>query len=578
MFFTTGPNIARNKFLEDFPTSRGDSAVASFQSAAELNPLALISNYYTAERLGEEGAQPAVQNSRRRRRRSAPIEVSNRMMTQAEAREQAATDGFDDLEIPLEGMTELKYKFLKERKTRQRMRDSIMMRGPQDFTQGAINLGAGVLASIADPINVASAFIPAVGMTRMTRAFIQANQATGRGLHLAETAILARHGRFGTLPASATKAQRLTAAGKVGVIEGAIGAAAVEPLVFTLARGLQDDYDLADSAINIAFGSVLGGVLHVGGTAITGKVAGLPERAELFKTQRRLSPAVTNTQVSGTGYGVLLDSETTIQTREAAFRAAFSQTLEGRPVDVEDILRSEREILEYQRGKDQDYQARKYLQEKTVEIDQTVTRLKAKLRPGQAIEDADLAARSAEIEARVKELGERPALPALAKERARIAQEFNDIRDLRIAMKQMDSIKADNFEGVALPKAIRDEMDATVQKRMNDALTTEQVNQLAIDKITAAGEKAKRPSIANYDFKIMETEAARGVRQSEAAKTADAETRKVEADEEFTALVEDAEAVNVKLDDADIKAMDEAVAQVDRVNDAARAFAKCRAA
>jgi len=568
MFFTTGPNIARNKFLEDFPTSRGESAVASFQSAAELNPLALISNYYTAERLGEEGAQPAVQGRRRRRRREVPIEVSNRLMSQAEAQEQAGTDGYD-IEIPPEGMTELKYGFLKERKRGQLARDSIMSRGPQDFTQGAINIGSGILASVVDPVNVASAFIPAVGMTRWAQAAIRANQVAGRGLNIAETAILARHAKFGTIPATATRGQRLAAAGKVGVIEGAVGAAVVEPVVFSFARGLQDDYTLQDSAFNIMFGAALGGALHIGGTAITGRVAGVPERAELFRTERKVTPIA---QTDQTGVGPLLTNETTIETREAAFRAAMTQTLDGRPVDVEDILRSEREILAYKRGKDEGFQRRTIIAEKRQQLDTQVTALKRKLKPGQAINAADLAARSAEIETRIREVGERPALPALAKERARLAQEFNDIRDLRIAIKQMEAIQ----RGGELPKVLRDELDDAVETRMNQALTTEQVNQLAIDKINGMDQRSKQPPINNFDFKTMERESARATKQT-TAEAIDAEARTVEADDEFTALVEDAEAVDIKLDNAAIKQIDEAVEKVKRVNDAARAFAKCRA-
>jgi len=568
VFFTTGPNIARNKFLEDFPTSRGESAVASFQSAAELNPLALISNYYTAERLGEEGAQPAVQGRRRRRRREVPVEVSNRLMSQMEAQEQAGADGYD-IEIPPEGMTELKYGFLKERKRVQMARDSILSRGPQDFTQGAINLGAGIMASVADPINVASAFIPAVGMTRWAQAAIRANQVAGRGLNIAETAILARHAKFGTIPATATRGQRLAAAGKVGVIEGAVGAAVVEPVVFSFARGLQDDYTLQDSAFNIMFGAALGGALHIGGTAITGRVAGIPERAELFRMERKVTPIA---QTDQAGVGPLLTNETTIETREAAFRAAMTQTLDGRPVDVEDILRSEREVLAYKRGKDEGFQRRTVIAEKRQQLDAQVTALKRKLKPGQAINDADLAARSAEIETRIREVGDRPALPALAKERARLAQEFNDIRDLRIAIKQMEAIQ----RGGELPKVLRDELDNAVETRMNQALTTEQVNQLAIDKINGMDQRSKQPPISNFDFKTMERESARATKQT-TAEAIDAEARTVEADEEFAALVEDAEAVDVRLDDAAIKQIDEAVEKVKRVNDAARAFAKCRA-
>jgi CRISPR/Cas system-associated exonuclease Cas4 (RecB family) len=406
-------------------------------------------------------------------------------------------------------------------------------------------------------------------MTRWTGAFIRAQGIAGKGLHLPEAAILAKHSRLGTLPANATRGQRLAAAGKVGVIEGAIGAAVVEPIVFSYARGLQDDYTLQDSAFNIMFGAALGGALHIGGTAITGRVAGIPERAELFKRERKTTPIA---QTDQTGVGPLLTNETTIETREAAFRAAAVQTLEGRPVDVEDILRSEREILEYKRGKDEGFQRANVIAEKRQQLDAEVTRLKRKLKPGQAIEDADLAARSAEIEARIREVGDRPALPALAKERARLAQEFNDIRDLRIAIKQMETIQ----RGGELPKVLRNEIDDAVETRMNQALTTEQVNQLAIDKINAADQRAKQPPISNFDFKVMERESQRATKQT-TAEAIDAEARTVEADDEFTALVEDAEAVDIKLDDAAIKQIDEAVEKVKRVNDAARAFAKCRA-
>jgi hypothetical protein len=49
-----------------------------------------------------------------------------------------------------------------------------------------------------------------------------------------------------------------------GVTEGAVGAALVEPLVYSAAKRVQADYGAADSLLNIAFGSILGGGLHVG--------------------------------------------------------------------------------------------------------------------------------------------------------------------------------------------------------------------------------------------------------------------------------------------------------------------------
>ena len=49
-----------------------------------------------------------------------------------------------------------------------------------------------------------------------------------------------------------------------GVTEGAFGAALVEPIVYSTAQRVQADYDLRDSFMNITFGSILGGGLHVG--------------------------------------------------------------------------------------------------------------------------------------------------------------------------------------------------------------------------------------------------------------------------------------------------------------------------
>ena len=49
-----------------------------------------------------------------------------------------------------------------------------------------------------------------------------------------------------------------------GAIEGLVGIAAVEPLVYTAATREQSDYGLVDSLIAVTFGGILGGGLHVG--------------------------------------------------------------------------------------------------------------------------------------------------------------------------------------------------------------------------------------------------------------------------------------------------------------------------
>ena len=111
-------------------------------------------------------------------------------------------------------------------------RQSIIQRGPQGFLPATAKLATSLVTSIADPINLAMMFIPIVGQARFA-------------------SMVARAGLTG-------------ARFRKGAIEGLVGIAAVEPLVYTAATREQSDYDLVDSLIAVTFGGVLGGGLHVG--------------------------------------------------------------------------------------------------------------------------------------------------------------------------------------------------------------------------------------------------------------------------------------------------------------------------
>ena len=127
-----------------------------------------------------------------------------------------------------------------EKKKKEKERQSIMMRGPEGswnpfssgFYVGAAKFGTGLAVSMLDPINIGASFIPVFGQARFA-------------------ALAARQG---------LRTARLTR----GVVEGAVGAALVEPIVYSAAKRVQADYGAADSLLNIAFGSILGGGLHVG--------------------------------------------------------------------------------------------------------------------------------------------------------------------------------------------------------------------------------------------------------------------------------------------------------------------------
>jgi hypothetical protein len=144
-------------------------------------------------------------------------------------------------------------------------------------------LSASLLGSLIDPLNIASAFIPVVGQARYAA--------------LAE--------RLGPAGARAT----------VGAIEGGVGAAMLEPFVYNAAVKEQADYSMADSMANIVFGGILGGGLHLGAGFIGDRLAG---RRNATPLQREIDalPAEDQAQM---------------------LRAAESQILEGRPVDVSPV-------------------------------------------------------------------------------------------------------------------------------------------------------------------------------------------------------------------------------------------------
>jgi len=136
-----------------------------------------------------------------------------------------------------------------EKKKKERERQSIIQRGPEGswnplsggFYVGAAKLAVGIGTSFLDPINIGVSFIPVYGQLRFARAIAKAK----------------------SMGVKSTKAFR-NARLKRGIVEGGVGATLIEPLIYGVAQRVQADYDLYDSFLNVAFGTVIGGGLHVG--------------------------------------------------------------------------------------------------------------------------------------------------------------------------------------------------------------------------------------------------------------------------------------------------------------------------
>ncbi len=215
-------------------------------------------------------------------------------LVDAERARSLVKDARVDLTIPDTGIRQRALDILIDRKRDEVLRESVLSRAPSGVLPTTARIGAMLAGSAIDPLNVASAFIPVVGEERYASMLAQAGSLLGR------TAVRAR----------------------IGALEGAVGQAAVEPIVYGAAQQEQADYHLSDSLLSIGLGTALGGGLHMGLGAAADAIA----KGASWHTARATGPVPR-----------LLEAVPT-ETREAALRASVSQAMTGRHIDVEPIV------------------------------------------------------------------------------------------------------------------------------------------------------------------------------------------------------------------------------------------------
>lgn len=272
----TVPPLPRNERataygLDILPASFGEGFGAQFDDQMTRNPAPSIARMFDraqffpgTDEFGNE----------------TPARTPSKMLTAQEANDQYGIAGrlkFDaDTPEPIaQELKKLKVQEIERQETMRRAQAGL-----------GTALTAGLAASILDPLNIASAFIPVVGEARYA-------------------ALVARLGVTGA------RAVR-------GAAEGFVGAAVLEPFVLAGARYEQADYDAADSLANLAFGTALGAGLHMGGGAITDRIAARKSASALERSIDDLSPS----------------------DREALLRTSVAQVAESRPVDVTPVVQA----------------------------------------------------------------------------------------------------------------------------------------------------------------------------------------------------------------------------------------------
>lgn len=236
--FTDGLIVRKDRnILDDVVTGQFDAAEAAFDQAMFENPTSAVRRIGELNR-AEQGrvvqqAYPAYGIPERRAEPETPL------LTAEQARARIKEEGLD-LAVEDSGIRAGALDILIERKREEVKRKLILDNAPASTIP--VQLLAGFGASVLDPINIASAFVPIVGEARYATMLARAGQSVA-----ARTAVRAQ----------------------VGAVEGAVGAAIVEPLVLYASAQDQADYGAIDSLLNVAFGSVMGGGLHSAGGYIS---------------------------------------------------------------------------------------------------------------------------------------------------------------------------------------------------------------------------------------------------------------------------------------------------------------------
>ena len=420
--FTDGLIIRKDRnILDDVVTGQVDAAEAAFDQAMFENPTSAarrIGELNEAERgTVEMQAYPAYGIPERRAEPETPL------LTAEQARARIKEEGLD-LTVEDSGIRAGALDILIERKREEVKRKLILDNAPASTIP--VQLLAGFGASVLDPINVASAFVPIVGEARYASMLARAG-----------TSVAAR---------AAVRAQ-------VGAVEGAVGAALVEPLVLYASAQDQSDYGAVDSLLNVAFGSVMGGGLHSAGGYISDV-----RRGTLLDSVKAESPAITGqapSKISPQQFALRVDEDPMLALRDSLERGIAADRVRlaedaGRQARETLIPEIRAELSEVAAGRMPNAQA---MQAERVAVQERLESLDATL--GQRIEE-------------LRSRGENPvqavnkARQSIAEERKRLTARDAELADATDTGRQAEIAKRD-LEGLGrgeIPQRYQSRIDA----------------------------------------------------------------------------------------------------------------------
>lgn len=298
-FQTEGPLAESPGTIFDYEGSLGESMSAAFGRAIDTNPATqgiLLGRYAWESKYGQQvGAE--------------------------DARREARNLGLN-LDIPDTGISRYELDAMMYLKQREIQQNAALARRSGPITSLA-TFGAGLAGSITDPVNIGASLIPLVPEARYSTWLAQAESAGQRA------AI-----RFG-----------------VGAAQGAVGTAAVEPLVYAGAQENQLDYGLGDAFLNVVFGGLIGGGLHSIGGAVHDAFAPSRLRDLAAASPDDVKLRAMHAAVDDLEHGRAVDAESVFRGYAGDHFGTTDAEFLGRSLDLSDAeLRLAREAVVLARG------------------------------------------------------------------------------------------------------------------------------------------------------------------------------------------------------------------------------------
>jgi len=264
MIFGEG-RVTRPVSLEEGSSSFGDALTASFQEAISDNVSTKALDYFEKRNIEDKA-----------------LREGKRFMPKEEAQSIAQKQGVEIQNMP-DSIDEDSLNFLINRQYKKKVRNEIISSSGSSLA----SITGSIAGSLTDPLNIATSFIPVVGQAKIA-------------------AIAARAGL----------GARIAGRAAVGAVEGAVGAAFLEPASYLLSQELGDDYTVANSFANITIGTVMGAGLHTvvgAGVEIKNKV--FPELTPIQKLSKQFD-------------------NMSVEQRQNYIKSTVAQMIEDRPIDV----------------------------------------------------------------------------------------------------------------------------------------------------------------------------------------------------------------------------------------------------